>query len=264
MRIAIGISYEGSPFEGWQSQRSGNTVQDRVENALGCVAGVPVRIAGAGRTDTGVHAVGQVAHFDCDIERPDSAWVRGGNSHLPPEIAIQWATVVPSEFHARFSALARSYRYVLYNHPVRSALASRHAGWFHLPLDIDAMRRGIAYLAGKHDFTSFRSSQCQAASPIRTIEEVTVTSRGPYIIFDITADAFLHHMVRNIVGTLIYVGKRRFPPEWVDDLLQKRDRSKAAPTISPAGLYLNKVRYAPEWRLPEFARMIDPLTGNGA
>ena len=153
---------------------------------------------------------------------------------------------------------------MLYNHSVRSALASRHAGWFHLPLDIDAMRRGIAHLAGKHDFTSFRSSQCQAASPVRTIEEVMVSSRGPYVIFDITADAFLHHMVRNIVGTLIYVGKRRYPAEWVAELLRKRDRSKAAPTISPAGLYLKGVRYAPEWRLPEFARMIDPLTGNSA
>ncbi len=261
MRIAVGISYEGSPFEGWQSQPSGNTVQDCVERALQAVAGVPVRIAGAGRTDTGVHAVGQVAHFDCDVERPDSAWVRGGNSHLPPEIAIQWATPVDQQFHARFSALARSYRYVLYNHAVRPALASRHAGWFHLPLDLDAMRSGLAHLTGRHDFTSFRSSQCQAASPIRTIEQATISSMGPYVFFDMTADAFLHHMVRNIVGTLIYVGKGRFPADWVGELVETRDRSKAAPTISPAGLYLRAVRYAPEWNLPEFARMIDPSMG---
>jgi len=261
MRIAVGISYDGSPFEGWQSQPSGKTVQDSVERALQAVAGVPVRIAGAGRTDTGVHAVGQVAHFDCDVERPDSAWVRGGNSHLPPEIAIQWAMPVDRQFHARFSALARSYRYVLYNHAVRPALASRHAGWFHLPLDVDAMRTGLAQLIGRHDFTSFRSSQCQAASPIRTIENGTISTVGPYLFFDITADAFLHHMVRNIVGTLIYVGKGRFNANWVGELLESRDRSKAAPTISPAGLYLQAVRYAPEWNLPGFARMIDPLTG---
>lgn len=261
MRIAVGITYEGSPFEGWQSQPSGNTVQDCVERALQAVAGVPVRIAGAGRTDTGVHAVGQVAHFDCDAVRPDSAWVRGGNSNLPPEIAIQWAKPVDEQFHARFSALARSYRYVLYNHPVRPALASRHAGWIHLPLDIDAMRGGLAHLIGRHDFTSFRSSQCQAATPVRTIEQGTISVAGPYVIFDITADAFLHHMVRNIVGSLVYVGKGRFSPDWVGELLEKRDRSRAAPTISPAGLYLQSVRYAPEWRLPAFARMIDPFTG---
>lgn len=252
MRIAMGISYEGSPFEGWQSQASGRTVQDRIESALKSVAGVPVRIVGAGRTDTGVHAAGQVAHFDCEVERPDSAWVRGTNSHLPPEIAVQWARRVDPEFHARFSAEARGYRYVLYNHPVRPALASRHVGWVHSPMDVGAMRIALETLVGTHDFSSFRSSECQAASPIRTVESASVDTVGPYVILDITANAFLHHMVRNVVGCLVYVGKGKFPPGWMLELLLAKDRGKAAPTLSPAGLYLRSVRYASHWSLPPF------------
>jgi len=257
MRIAIGLCYEGSPFEGWQSQASGNTVQDHLERALREVAGAPVRVSAAGRTDAGVHAVGQVAHFDTDAARPDSAWTRGANAHLPPQIAVQWATPMDAEFHARFSAEARSYRYVLYNHAVRPALLPRHAGWFHSPLDVEAMRRGAACLVGEHDFSSFRSSECQADSPVRTLEQLRIAAAGPYVLFDLTANGFLHHMVRNIVGSLVYVGKGRRPAEWMAELLAARDRRAAAPTFSPAGLYLVGVRYPARWKLPAFARMMD-------
>jgi tRNA pseudouridine38-40 synthase len=257
MRIAIGLSYEGSRFEGWQSQASGNTVQDHLELALAEVAGTPVRVNAAGRTDAGVHALAQVAHFDTDSLRPDNAWVRGTNAHLPPEIAVQWAMPVDAAFHSRFSAQARSYRYLLYNHPVRPALLSRHVGWFYAPLDVAAMRAAAACLVGEHDFSAFRSSECQADSPVRTIEDVRISAAGPYLLFDITANGFLHHMVRNIVGSLVYVGKGRHGAEWLGGLLAARDRRDAAPTFSPAGLYLAAVRYPAQWRLPAFARMMD-------
>ncbi len=256
MRIAIGISYDGSRFEGWQSQSSGNTVQDCLEVALASIAGHPVRISGAGRTDAGVHGVAQVAHFDSEAVRPKSAWVRGVNSHLPAEIAVQWAQPVPDDFHARFSALRRSYRYVLYNHPVRPAVAARHVGWFHLPLDLEKMRAGADILLGEHDFSAFRSSECQAKSPVRRLEQLYISSQGPYLLFDLTANAFLHHMVRNLVGCLVYVGKGKHPPLWIADVLKGRDRKAAAPTFSGAGLYFTAVAYESRWHLPPFARMM--------
>ena len=256
MRIAFGVSYDGSPFEGWQSQPSGNTVQDCLELALASIAGQAVRIAGAGRTDSGVHAVAQVAHFDCEVLRPESAWVRGVNAHLPAAIAVQWAQPVTDDFHARFSALRRSYRYVLYNHAVRPAIASRHVGWFHLPLDLELMRAGAKLLVGEHDFSAFRSSECQAKSPVRRMERISVSRDGPYLLFDFTANAFLHHMVRNLVGCLVYVGKGKYPPDWLTDVLKGRDRKVAAPTISGAGLYFTEVAYEPRWQLPSFARMM--------
>lgn len=256
MRIAIGISYDGSLYEGWQSQPSGRTVQDHLERALAQIAGVPVRIAGAGRTDTGVHAVAQVAHFDTDAVRPESAWVRGVNAHLPDEIAVQWALPVEDDFHARFSAFERSYRYVLYNHPVRHGVASHHAGWFHRPLDVGAMCTAAAALVGEHDFSAFRSSECQARSPVRQLHRAEVMRRGPFVLFDFTANAFLHHMVRNLVGCLVYVGKGAHRPEWLGEVLAGRDRRLAAPTMAAAGLYLTGVRYPANWQLPGFARMM--------
>jgi len=256
MRIAIGISYDGSPYEGWQSQPSGRTVQDQLERALAQIAGEPVRIAGAGRTDTGVHAVAQVAHFDTESIRPESAWVRGVNAHLPDEISVQWAMPVPDEFHARFSAFERSYRYVLYNHPVRPGIASRHAAWFHRPLDVNVMRSAAAHLVGQHDFSAFRSSECQAKSPVRHLHRAEVQCRGPFVLFDFTANAFLHHMVRNLVGCLVYVGKGSHRPEWLGEVLAGRDRKLAAPTMAAAGLYLTGVRYPANWKLPSFARMM--------
>lgn len=251
MRIALGLAYDGSRFEGWQSQPSGNTVQDALERALAVIAGVPVRVAGAGRTDTGVHASAQVAHFDVAAERPESAWVRGTNTGLPEGVVVHWARCVSDEFNARFAARGRTYTYVLQNTPVRPALFARQVGWFHLPLAIEPMRAAAAHLVGTHDFTSFRSSECQAKMPVREMRRIAIESRGPYVVFTLEADAFLHHMVRNIVGALVYVGKGKHRPEWLAELLAMRDRTRAAPTFGPAGLYLTRVAYDAHWGLPE-------------
>ncbi len=258
MRVAIGICYDGANFEGWQSQLSGNTVQDRLEHALQCISGTPVRVIGAGRTDSGVHALAQVAHFDCDVERPDSAWVRGTNAQLPPQIAVQWARRTSPEFHARFSATSRSYHYLLYSHAVRPALLAGKVGWFHRPLDLGRMREAAGMMLGEHDFSSFRSSQCQSRSPVRRLTEARVDSRGAYFVFRFSANAFLHHMVRNLVGCLVHVGKGAAPPCWVNDVLAARDRKMAAPTFSADGLYLTEVRYANRWQLPSSTDVMPP------
>ena len=252
MKIAIGIEYDGSHFHGWQSQPSGATVQDHMERALAAIAGEPIKLAAAGRTDAGVHALAQVAHFETTIERPQIAWVRGVNTLLPPSVAVQWATPVAGAFHARYSALSRTYRYLLYNHPVRPALYHNRIGWYPLPLDASAMRAAAAELAGEHDFSAFRSSECQAQSPVRSLRAWTIEQRGAHYSFEFTANGFLHHMVRNIVGCLIYVGKGKHAPGWVAEVLASRDRRLAAPTFSADGLYLAAVEYAPEWRLPVF------------
>jgi tRNA pseudouridine38-40 synthase len=256
LRIAIGVAYDGRPFAGWQSQPSGNTVQDRLEAALAAIGGAPVRLAAAGRTDAGVHASAQVAHFDTDALRPESAWVRGTNAHLPAAIAVQWACEIAPEFHARYSATARTYRYVLYNHPVRPSVLAGLVGWFHLPLDAEAMRAGARHLVGEHDFSAFRSAECQARTPVRTLERVAVERHGDYVVFELVANAFLHHMVRNVVGALVYVGKGAHPAEWLRELLAGRNRDRAAPTFGPEGLYLTEVRYPGRWQLPPFAPML--------
>jgi tRNA pseudouridine38-40 synthase len=255
LRIAIGVAYCGAGMEGWQSQPSGNTVQDHLERALSEVAVGPVDVTGAGRTDTGVHASAQVAHFDTSAERPESAWVRGVNSLLPETIAVQWAKPVTGDFHARFSALSRSYRYVLYNQSVRPALLTGLAGWFHLPLELGRMNEAAQCLLGERDFSSFRSAECQARSPVRLMERARVRASGPYFLFDFTANAFLHHMVRNIVGCLVHVGKGKERPEWLAELIAARDRRLAAPTFAADGLYLSEVRYDARWNLPGFPRM---------
>ena len=252
MKIAIGIEYDGSHFHGWQSQPSGNTVQDHLERALAFVAGEQVRLAAAGRTDTGVHAMAQVAHFETSAARPATAWVRGVNALLPQAVAVQWAVPVADDFHARYSAASRTYRYVLCNHPVRPALQHGRVGWFPLPLDPAAMRAAAAHLAGEHDFSAFRSSECQAKSPVRALRAWAIEQRGAYFGFEFTANGFLHHMVRNIVGCLVYVGKGKYPPGWLAEVLASRDRRRAAPTFSPDGLYLAAVEYAPGWNLPAF------------
>ena len=253
MKIAIGIEYDGSRFHGWQSQPSGDTVQDELERALARIAGEPVRLAAAGRTDAGVHALAQVAHFETAARRPESAWVRGANTLLAQAVAVQWAAPVAEDFHARYSAVSRSYRYVLYNHPVRPALHRGRVGWFHLPLDANAMRAALGMLVGEHDFSAFRSSECQAKSPVRTIRSCTLEQRGAYFCFQFSANGFLHHMVRNIVGCLVYVGKGKHPPGWMAELLAARDRRVSAPTFSPDGLYLSRVEYAAGWGLPALA-----------
>lgn len=251
MRIALGVEYDGSPFFGWQSQADGHTVQDALQAALSGIAGEPVAIIAAGRTDTGVHALEQVVHFDTSVERPLSAWVRGVNALLPKSIAVLWAHPVPEEFHARFSAHARSYRYQLINRPVRSAVQHGKAGWFHAPLDVEKMIEAAQHLLGEHDFSAFRSSECQAKSPVKNLTQLDIQKRGDTIVFDLTAGAFLHHMVRNIVGCLVYIGKGKHPPQWMREVLENRERSHAAPTIAPDGLYLRNITYDAKWRLPQ-------------
>jgi tRNA pseudouridine38-40 synthase len=262
MRIALGIAYDGAPFAGWQSQPARNTVQDRVEAAAGAIAGAPVRLTAAGRTDAGVHATGQVAHFDVDVERPASAWVRGTNSGLPAAVAVQWALAVDDAFHARYSATSRTYAYLLYNHAVRPSVLAGKVGWFHLPLAVEPMRAAARALVGEHDFSAFRSAECQAKHPVRQLHSATVERHGDYLLIEIAANAFLHHMVRNIVGCLVHVGKGTAPPEWVAEVLAGRDRARAAPTFGPEGLYLTRVTYPEQWNLPAFPPML-PVLGTG-
>ena len=252
MRIALGLEYNGAGFSGWQSQPAGNTVQDEVERALAAIAGMPLRIVGAGRTDAGVHALGQVLHFDTAVDRPREAWVRGVNTHLPARIAVQWAANVGDEFHARFSAIERSYVYLMQVSPVRPSLLAGNVGWFHLPLDVCRMREAAALLVGRHDFSAFRSSECQATTAVREMREIAIERHGKYFVFRLRADAFLHHMVRNIVGSLIHVGKGRHQPEWMQAVLDSGDRTRAAATFAPDGLYLERVSYADQWALPPF------------
>jgi len=254
MRIALGIEYHGGAFCGWQTQPSGCGVQDALERALGEIAGEKVATICAGRTDAGVHALAQVVHFDCAAVRPDTAWVRGTNTLLPAGAAVTWMHEVPSEFNARYSALERCYRYVLLNHPVRPALNQGRIGWFHAPLDLARMREAAAHLVGEHDFSAFRSSECQARSPVRDLRRLEVRASGDYVVFDLAANAFLHHMVRNIVGCLVYVGKGTYKPAWTAQVLASRDRAKAAPTFDGAGLYLAHVSYDVVWGLPPPAR----------
>jgi tRNA pseudouridine38-40 synthase len=197
-----------------------------------------------------VHARLQVAHFDTEAKRPPAAWVRGVNALLPDSVAVLWSQEVPDDFHARYSAHARTYRYELLNRPVRPGLAAHYVGWFHLPLDVDSMRAAAALFIGEHDFSAFRSSECQAKSPVRTIHQFDISRQGETIDFVVRANAFLHHMVRNMVGTLVYVGKGKHPPQWVEQLLHSKDRSKSAPTFGPQGLYLERIEYEAKWGLP--------------
>ncbi|MDA0225710.1 MAG: tRNA pseudouridine(38-40) synthase TruA [Proteobacteria bacterium] len=252
MRIALGLEYDGSRFLGWQTQTGGGTVQDALQSALASIAGAPVTVVAAGRTDRGVHATRQVVHFDAPVDRPLTAWVKGVNAFLPSAIAIQWAIPVPPAFHARFSATERGYRYVLVNRAVRPALLSRYAGWQHGSLDLAAMREAAAVFRGQHDFSAFRSAECQARSPVRTLHVLEIETHGTHRIeFLFRANAFLHHMVRNIVGTLIYVGKKRLQPAAVEEILASRDRARAAPTFQPEGLYLVDVVYPAQFGIPE-------------
>jgi len=251
MRIALGLEYDGSRFLGWQTQPGGGTVQDALEDALSVIAGGVVSVVAAGRTDRGVHAREQVVHFDAEAARPTSAWVRGVNALLPASVAVLWAAPVDAAFHARYSARARSYRYVLINRPVRPALASGRVGWFHAPLDVAAMQAAAEDLLGEHDFSAFRSSECQAKTPVRTVTALRIERHGERIDFVVRANAFLHHMVRNLVGALVYVGKGRYPPQWLGELLAARDRTRAAPTFAAEGLYLETIDYEARWGLPQ-------------
>lgn len=255
-RIALGLEYCGTPFDGWQSQPTGRGVQDALERALAEIAEERVGATAAGRTDAGVHATLQVAHFDTAAARPESAWVRGVNAHLPRDVAVQWARPVADEFNARFAATARHYTYILAHRAVRPALLAGRAGWYHRPLDVGAMREAAAALRGTHDFSSFRASECQAKSPVKTLAVASVEGDGEYVRFDFSANAFLHHMIRNVVGALVYVGAGRQPVAWIAELLAARDRTRAAPTFAADGLYLTGADYEPKWGLPPTRRPV--------
>lgn len=251
VRTALGIEYDGSAFCGWQTQPERCAVQDKLESALSQIAGEAISVVCAGRTDAGVHALGQVVHFDAAADRPLTAWVRGANALLPSALAVTWAKPVREDFHARYSALERHYRYLLLNRTVRPAADRAKVGWFHQPLALEPMREAARLLVGEHDFSAFRSSECQARSPVRDLRRLDIERRGDYIILDFRANAFLHHMVRNIVGCLVYVGKGKHSPKWIEEVLAGRDRARAAPTFDAAGLYLAGVVYDPAWGLPE-------------
>ena len=255
-RIVLGLEYAGDAFRGWQSQAHGRTVQDVLERALAQIAAEPVRLHCAGRTDAGVHASVQVVHFDTVAQRPASAWVRGVNALLPSTVVVRWSAEVGDDFHARYLACERQYRYILHNAPTRPAMLAGRVGWFHPPLDVAPMAEAAECLLGWHDFSAFRAAGCQSKTPVRLMREARVARQGEYLLFDFRANGFLHHMIRNLVGALVYVGKGHYPVEWMRELLEARDRARAAPTFAPDGLYLCGVGYPPRWPLPNDGRII--------
>ena len=250
MRYALALEYDGRGFCGFQSQPSGCGVQDALEKALAAIAGLHVRAVAAGRTDAGVHATSQIVHFDTAAERPQTAWVRGVNAHLPAAAAVLWCAPVSDDFHARFAAIGRRYTYLLLNRPQRPALSSGRVGWHHAPLDASAMQAAAQRLIGTHDFSSFRAAECQAKSPVKTLREARIARFGSMVRFDFAADAFLHHMVRNIVGALVDVGAGKQPAEWVGALLAAADRTRAPGTFAPDGLYFTGADYDARFALP--------------
>ncbi len=250
MRIALGLEYDGAAFCGWQSQPDACGVQDAFDRAVSEVAGASVKTVCAGRTDAGVHALAQVVHFDVDVARPVSAWIRGCNALLPDAIAVNWAREVSADFHARFCATGRRYTYWLLNRAQRPGLLRGRVGWYYRHLDERLMWQAARYLIGEHDFSAFRAAECQAKTPVKTMRQIEIRRMDDLIRFDFAADAFLQHMVRNIVGTLVYVGSGRQPVAWMGEVLQAGNRARAAPTFSAAGLYLTGVEYDPVWTLP--------------
>ncbi len=251
MRIAIGIEYDGTAYNGWQRQKSGKGIQEEFERAIGVVADESVEVVCAGRTDTGVHATGQVGHFDTDVERSKRGWLLGANSNLPDDVCVRWVKPVADDFHARFSATSRSYRYVILNRLVRSALHRHRAWWVHQPLDADAMHEAAQALLGEHDFSAFRAAGCQASRPIRDLTSISVTRDGDRIYVDVSANAFLMHMVRNITGTLVAIGMGDEPVSYAESILESRDRRQGGVAAPPHGLTLVRVVYPEEFQLPE-------------
>jgi tRNA pseudouridine38-40 synthase len=249
-RLALGLSYRGTAYKGWQSQPAGDTVQDHLERALSTFADAPVSVVCAGRTDAGVHALNQVVHFDAPAQRDTFSWMRGTNRYLPADIAVQWSQPVSTDFHARFLARGRRYRYVLLRSPVRPSIENGLVGWVFDELELAPMLAAARHLVGEHDFSSFRSSECQAKSPIKLLHSIEIEQRGAYWHFDFDASAFLHHMVRNIMGCLLAVGSGRRPPGWLQDVLAARDRDAAAPTFVADGLYFVGPYYDAVWQLP--------------
>ncbi|ENI4127164.1 tRNA pseudouridine(38-40) synthase TruA [Vibrio fluvialis] len=251
MRIALGIEYDGTQYYGWQRQREVKSVQEELEKALTVIANHPVEVQCAGRTDAGVHGTGQVVHFDTTATRKMVAWSMGANANLPKNIAVRWAKEVTDEFHARFSATARRYRYVIYNHMFRPGIMSSGVSHYHGELDVERMHRAGQFLLGENDFTSFRAVHCQSRSPWRNIKHLNVTRHERYIVIDIKANAFVHHMVRNITGSLIAVGRGEQEPEWIQWLLEAKDRRLAGATAKAEGLYLVDVDYPEVFDLPK-------------
>jgi tRNA pseudouridine38-40 synthase len=249
-RVALGIEYDGSAYCGWQRQTHSPSVQQNVESALSFVADHDVELVCAGRTDTGVHACQQVVHFDTSSERSIRAWMLGANCRLPKDIRILWVQPVTTDFHARFTAIARSYRYIILNSEIPSALFNNKVCWQHQLLDSDKMHLAAQQLVGKFDFTSFRAAGCQAKSPVRDIKSIEISRQGDLIYLDIKANAFLHHMVRNISGSLIAIGRGEYPIEWLQEVLQARDRRQAAMTAVASGLYFLRPYYPEQFELP--------------
>jgi len=249
-RIALGLEYDGSVFAGWQAQSHALGVQSVVEAALSRVADHPVAVTAAGRTDAGVHAVSQVVHFDTSAIRSEQGWIRGTTAYLQPQVSVLWAREVPEAFHARYSAQARRYCYLILNRAARPALAAQRVCWVRDPLDAGRMQAAAGHLIGEHDFSSFRAAQCQSRTAMRHLYEIQVERRGELVTLSVCANAFLHHMVRNIAGVLIAVGKGEQPPQWVADVLALRDRTRGGVTAEAGGLYLTGVRYAAALGLP--------------
>jgi tRNA pseudouridine38-40 synthase len=258
-RWALGLDYFGAAYCGWQRQLEQPSIQEHLEAALTNVAAMPISVVAAGRTDTGVHASLQVVHFDVphDLAREEIAWIRGGNQFLPNDVSVRWAKRVPPKFHARFAATSRRYVYLLAVQPQRPGLHSGRVGWTHWQQNVARMRAALDSLVGTHDFTSFRAAECQAKSPIKTVHSATVAERNGLLRFDFHADAFLHHMIRNIVGACVYIGNGRQPTDWISTLIAARDRTLAAPTFSPDGLYLAGIEYDAKFAIPE--AFVDPF-----
>lgn len=259
MRIALGVSYRGSGYFGWQSQPNGRTVQDHLEASLSTFADRPMRTLCAGRTDAGVHALNQVIHIDTEIQRDPFSWVRGTNRYLPGDIAVQWCRPVPDDFHARNSAIGRRYVYVLLESAVRPALDAGLVGWVFRPLDRAAMQAAALQLIGEHDFSAFRSAECQAPSPVKRMHRIEISRHGAYWRFDFDANAFLHHMIRNMMGCLLAVGTGVRVVPWMSDVLASRDRRVAAPTFAPDGLYFAGPYYDHRYEIPERTAAADWL-----
>ncbi len=250
MRIALGIEYNGTNYFGWQRQRDVKSVQEELEKALSIVANHPVEVQCAGRTDAGVHGTGQVVHFDTNVDRKMVAWTMGANANMPNDIAVRWARGVSDDFHARFSAAARRYRYIIFNHALRPGILSSGVSHYHGDLDENKMHQAGQYLLGENDFSSFRAAHCQSLSPFRNMMHLNVTRHGNYVVIDIKANAFVHHMVRNITGSLIKVGRGEENPEWIKWLLEEKNRKLAGATAKAEGLYLVDVDYPQEFDLP--------------
>lgn len=249
-RFAACVEYDGTAFCGWQVQAGQRTVEAALLDAVASVADQPTPIVCSGRTDSGVHAVGQIIHFDSPARRAPRAWLLGANANLPADVSLRWVRPVPAHFHARYSALSRTYRYLILNCPTRSALARSRATWLHGALDVPAMQHAAAQLLGEHDFSAFRAAHCQSRSPVRRLDALDVRREGDWLIIDATANAFLHHMVRNLVGLLVHIGRGDAAPDWAGEVLAGRDRTRAAATAPPDGLYLHHVRYDPAFALP--------------